>query len=165
MTQAEFDRRMASIKAQEAELGVKIEITDLHDKDHLRCDWYGGVVGTITFPDEWKVLIEARGDIRLYGVVDGEEINIKDKSNGGRVYDELKDKLDDASLKKLLSSDGENFLQYDNNNWFEFNVESPDGQFHDMGMWTDNVLDDDLLACFEGVEGFWEDIAACKKSA
>jgi len=146
MTNQGFERKLRKIKEQK---GVEIDLRPI-DKDHLDPVWYGGRVGYIKFSDGWTVVVEAIGDIRLHGFVNGEEIDVVDKNNGGRVYDELGDVLNDASLDRLLVSEdnGGDFLEYGNNNWFEFDVVSPDGQFIDCFN-CDNVLDDNLLSCFE----------------
>ena len=155
MTQSEFGCRLANIMSQEKMLDVKINITQLIDKDHLDCTWYGGEVGTITLSDGYVITIGAYGDIRLYGNIDGEEITVVDKSNGGRVYDELGARLDDDMLHALFDSDdAQRYLAFENNNWFEVDLISPTGQWIDL-CGADNVLPDNLLECFEHVEDYF----------
>ena len=164
MTQTEFENKLAQIKEQEAKYNVTINISDIIDKDHLNCVWYGGEVGTIKTSDGYTITIGAYGDIYLYGVIDGEEIYVKDKSNGGYVYNEIGYKVNDNQLHKLLTSYSEqNYLIYGDNNWFEVNVISPKGDFIDLGC-TDNVLYDDLLDCFLGIETYFEYINDIKSA-
>lgn len=66
MTQEEFDKRMKEIKDQEKKLGVEIKITQLIDKDHLDCVWYGGEVGRIKYKG-YSIVISAYGDIQIFG--------------------------------------------------------------------------------------------------
>lgn len=155
ITQTEFEKRLLDIKRQEEKYGVEINITDLIDKDHLDCTWYGGEVGTIKY-DGYTITIGACGDIRLCGMVDGEEVNIKDK-NGGYVYDELGAKVDDDKLHSLLTGYGEgnDYLVFENNNWFEVDLITPDGKWIDLS-YADNVLDDNLLDCFSDIGFYFE---------
>lgn len=157
MTQTEFDNKLAQIKEQEAKYNVTINISDIIDKDHLNCVWYGGEVGTIKTSDGYTITIGAYGDIRLYGVVDGEDIYVKDKNNGGYVYNEIGHKVDDTRLHHLVDggTDNGDYLEYENNNWFEVDIISPDGKWIDL-CYADNVLDDDLLDCFLGIETYFE---------
>lgn len=156
MTKKEFEKKLRKIKNQEEKFGVKITITDLIDKDHLNCVWYGGEVGTIKTPNGYTITIGAYGDIRLYGFINSEPIDIKDKSNSGSVYREIGDKVDDKRLHKLFESDKEyDYLEYSNNNWFEVDLISPDGEWIDL-CYADNVLDDDLLDCFLDIETYLE---------
>lgn len=157
MTQTEFESKLAKIKEQEKKYNVTINITDIIDKDHLDCVWYGGEVGTIKTSDGYTLSIGAYGDIRMHGVIDGEYFDIKDKNNTGYVYEEIGYKVDDSKLHQLLNECGDNgdYLDYEDNNWFEVNVISPKGQFVDL-CYADNVLADDLLDCFLDIETYFE---------
>ena len=158
MTEKEFKARLAKIKSQEKRFGCKIEIKDLIDKDHLNCVWYGGDVGAIKYKG-CTFVIRAAGDIRLHGRIKGETIDIVDKSNSGRVYDELGSRLTDKEFEKLLNSEDEdNCLIYGNNNWFEVDMILPDGQYVDLSF-GDNVLDDNILEAFEDVDEYFPYIA------
>lgn len=163
ITQTEFEKRLLDIKRQGEKYGVEINITDLIDKDHLDCTWYGGEVGTIKY-DGYTITIGAYGDIRLCGMVDGEIIDIKDKHNGGSAYDVLGSKVDDDRLDALLTGyvDGNDYLVFENNNWFEVNVISPDGQWIDF-CGADNVLDNNLLDCFNNIEDYFQYVEWAKE--
>ena len=164
MTQAEFEKKLLDIKQQEEKYGVEIHITDLIDKDHLDCIWYGGEVGTIKY-DGYIITIGAYGDVRLCGTIGGEEINIKDKNNGGYAYDVLGAKIDDEKLHALLTGYGEgnDYLAFENNNWFEVDLISPDGKWIDL-CGADNVLDNDLLDCFSNIETYFEYVKWAKEN-
>ena len=151
MTQKEYEDALAAIMAQEERLGVKIELHPI-DKDHLDCIWYGGDVGTIQYKG-YTFVISACGDIRLHGYIKKYgEVDIVDKNNSGRAYDELGRYLTDKDLTDLTDDE---YLVYDNNNWFEVDLISPEGIFYDL-FDCDNVLDDDLLDAFRDVEDYFE---------
>lgn len=80
------------------------------------------------------------------------------------VYNEIGYKVNGDQLHKLLTSYSEqNYLIYGDNNWFEVNVISPKGDFIDLS-YADNVLDDDLLDCFLGIETYFEYINDIKSA-
>jgi hypothetical protein len=166
MTQRKFKKRVATIMAQQVRFGVHIDIFNIIDKDHLNCTWYGGQVGCITMPDGWWISIEAHGEIRLEGEVKGHGyVDVTEKSNNGGVYDEIGRWCDDNKLHRLLNSGTDSdYLAFGNNNWFEANVISPDGEFFDM-CFADNILDDNILACFEHVETLFGYVDAAKEQA
>lgn len=150
MTQQEFETRLARIKRQEDELGVVISIPYIIDKDHLDCLWYGGDVGTIEY-NGFKLVIGAYGDIYCYGKIDGEDFFVKDYSNSGRFYAEIGAKVDDKKLHSLFGYKDGDHIEFENNNWFEVNLITPEGVCVDLSLY-DNILDDNLLACFEDVK-------------
>lgn len=176
MTQKEFEAKIAKIKAQEKEFGVKIDF-DIIDKDHLNCLWYGGYVGSIEYPDGWKIIIEVNGDVDIAGFVDGEQFDSRDKNNSGAAFDDLAETfdVDDDKLAELETYDGEidwdgdpsnspNRIVYNNNNWVEFNFESPEGKFIDVGMTLDNILDNNVLDAFDDIADFEESLLWVKKN-
>ena len=73
MTQKEYELALSKIMSQGKTYGVKIHISDIIDKDHLDCTWYGGEVATIQY-EGYIITIGAYGDIRLSGTINGEEI-------------------------------------------------------------------------------------------
>lgn len=155
MTQTEYEKKLKGIKLQEDELGVKINIVDIIDKDHLDCTWYGGELGVIEYKG-YKIVIGAYGDIRLDGYINGSYVHIKDKNNNGNVYSELGHVLDDDGLYRLLDSDEDkNRLEFEDNNWFEVDLISPDGDWIDL-CGSDNVLDGNLLDCFSSVKDYFD---------
>lgn len=162
MTQREFDDKLKHIKEQEEKFGVKIEIAQLLDKDHLDCIWYGGEVGSIAYKG-YSIVISAAGEIRLYGKLNGEEVSFVDKNNCGLYEDLAIDyDIDDEKFYALIygypdsfKGDENNYLEFENNNWFEVDLFSPEGEWIDLG-YADNVLDNNLLECFGGVESYFE---------
>ena len=163
MTQEEFDKRMKEIKNQEKKFGVEIEITQLIDKDHLDCVWYGGEVGRIKYKG-YSIVISAYGDIRIYGKIKGQYVAVKDKGNNGSAYDVLARDyhLDDDAFYALareypdsFKGDKNNLLEFENNNWFEVDLISPSGEWIDL-CFADNVLSNNLLDCFTNVEDYFE---------
>ena len=156
MTQKEFDQRMREIMAQEEKFGVKINISQLIDKDHLDCLWYGGEVGTIKYKG-YTIAIGAYGDVRLYGKIKGSWVEVKDKNNAGEAYGAIavEHEIDDDALHALTSDTSEyGYLVYENNNWFEVDLISPEGEWIDL-CGSDNVLSDDLLDCFSSVDDYF----------
>ena len=149
LTQEQYEARIAKIMEQEKELGLKIELYPI-DKDHLDCTWYNGDVGRITRKDGWSIVIGAHGDIRIYGKVHGEEIEFVDKGCGS-AYQRLNIK-DDEELRRL---EDKGKITFEDNNWFEYDVLDPDGNFYDCGFIFDNVMDNNILDCFEGLGEDW----------
>lgn len=152
MTQKEFDEKLADIKKAEKEYNVKVDVTDIYDKDHLDCAWYGGTVATIKRNDGWEIIISAIGDIRLDGRVNGEEFYFVDKGNGGRLRYELN--MTDEELHSLLNEENtetKDYLYCGNNNWFEFDFKSPNDAIIDLGgIDCYNVIDDNILDNLDG---------------
>ena len=145
------------IKEQEEKLGVKINFSkdSIHDMEHLDCVWYGGDVGDIEYKG-YKILIGAYGEVRIGGEVRGEEFDFVDKSfrNEGRFFDEYGSTLNDLKLRKLLNSnDDNNYLTYENNNWFQFDVLTPDGELIDCFNY-DNVIDNNIIDNFLDIEWY-----------
>lgn len=156
MTDIDFVNKLKEIFKQEEKYGVKIEIDGLIDKDHLNCLWYGGRVGSIEYKG-YKIVIGAYGDIRISGKIYGVDIDFKDKSNSGAAWPDIgiEYDIDDDKLYSLIDGDENNFLSFENNNWFEVDLISPDGEWIDL-CGADNVLDDDLLDCFADVSEYFE---------
>ena len=162
MTQKEYELALSKIMSQEKTYDVKIHISDIIDKDHLDCTWYGGEVATILY-EGYTITIGAYGDIPLNGIINREEIYIKDKNNGGEVYHELGRKLNDETLHELLNSEDENNqLCFENSNWFEVDLISPNGEWIDLCS-ADNVLDDNLLDCLMNISYYFEYVEMAKK--
>ncbi len=163
MTQLEFIDKLKEIFKQEEKYGVEIEISQLIDKDHLDCLWYGGDVGTIKYRG-YTIVIGAHGDIRIGGRINGAEIDFKDKNNSGAAYEDIAVdyNIDDSKLYSLIEGypdsfkgDENNYLSFENNNWFEVDLFSPDGEWIDL-CGADNVLDNNLLDCFSDVSEYFE---------
>lgn len=159
MTQQEFESRLKSIKQQEEKYNVVIDIVNIIDKDHLDCTWYGGDVGYITTNDGWQIVISARGDIKISGQIKGREIDVYDKRNGGSAYNDIGYFVNDDMLRNA-EKNGDVYFSL--NNWFEVDLISPSGMFVDL-CGADNVLDDNLLDCFENIETYFDYIEWAKE--
>lgn len=157
MTQRDFNKRLREIKKQEEKYGVKIYFdgSNVRDKDHLNCIWYGGEVGSIDYKG-YEIVIGAYGDICIGGIIKGAEFNYKDRNNSGRAFDEFGSNINDKSLKDLISSqDNNNYLSFENNNWFEVNLIGPCGKWISLCN-CDNILSDNILECFEHIEDYFK---------
>ena len=157
-----------SLHQQEEKLGVEIFLDkeDIRDEKHLNCLWYGGEIGKIKYRD-YEIVISAYGDICLGGIIDGKEVHFVSKLNDGAAFSELGKMLDDESLETLINSDdSNNYLVYENNNWFEVDLIGPNGTWIDLSH-ADNVLSNNILECFEDVSEYFEyvdmEIAETKK--
>lgn len=152
-------------KAQEIcqEAGCEIVFCNYPiDKRHLNCIWYGGEIAHIKFNDGWFLTFGAYGDIKIYGAVKGAGFYVKDTCNSGSVYCELGSIIDDSSLASLEQNPNPyNFIEFENNNWFEVNAISPNGKFIDLSI-TDNVLEDNFFDSFD-IEWFKQLIEIAKR--
>lgn len=149
-----MERYRKAIQKAEKTYGVEIEVF-VHDERHLNCLWYGGEVATIKYKG-YTVTIEARGDIRLYGQYQNKDIEFVDKHDGGEAYWELGSLIDDKTLEILLNADPDtdnDYLVCENNNWFEFDLISPDGKFIDCSCY-DNILSDNLFDFIDDIPYF-----------
>lgn len=152
-----FNNFYNSLKQQEKEYGVEIFIypDTLIDHKHLDCLWYDGPIGYISYKD-YKILIEACGDIRLSGKINGNEVYYRGVNNCSDDFDLLGEEFNDEMLYSLLDSDDKNnSLTALLNNWFEFNVIDPNGKLIDL-FWSDNVLDNNVLECFSDVSTYFK---------
>jgi len=125
------------------------------DHRRLNCLWYGGHIATLKVSPTCSIVIEAIGDVRatLFDKAGEEECFVKDEQYAGRFYDEMAYYIqNDFTLSKLIENGR---LILDNNNWIECNgiviSKSGENEFVDLGMRTDNILDDDLLHAIEQV--------------
>ena len=108
---------------------VELEIIEFMDNDHKDCSWYGGVVAEVKYKD-FLFSLEARGDIicTLFDKNENELGYVKDRNNGSSFRYEMAHCLaNDAELHKA-EEDGR--LIYENNNWFEIFVRTPDEEWH-----------------------------------
>ena len=71
--------------------------------------------------------------------------------------------MNDETLHELLNSEDENnYLCFENNNWFEVDLVSPNGEWIDLCS-ADNVLDDNLLDCLMNISYYFEYVEWAKK--
>ena len=128
---------------------IELEIVNFVDNDHRDCSWYGGVVAEVKYKD-YLFSLEARGDINctLFDENENEVGYVKDRNNGGSFRYEMAHCLaNDAELYKA-KEDG--LLVFDNNNWFEIFLRTPDNQWQTMTWLSES---DDIEECvFEMIE-------------
>ena len=118
--------------------------------------WYGGNIAKIKVSEELTVTIDANGAVivRLLDEYGEELVYSKDESNHGAFEDNMLPYLKtDKQLHKAIE-DGK--LVFINNNWIEYggyilDEETGKKQFIDLGMITDNVVDDDILEAINQV--------------
>lgn len=129
---------------------IKLNIEDYIDEQHKRCIWYGGVVATVEYKDHvfW---LEAHGDVSVASYAEGDsdevEFDYSNKNNTGAYCNSeaLEFFVNDAHFDELSQAER---LVWQNNNWFEILVETPDGVKSDFGL--DGVCDSDFLdECIE----------------
>lgn len=157
LNNSDFQNILKQIKEQEKKHDVIINFdsSNIRDKDHLNCIWYGGEVGSITYRG-YEIVIGAYGDISIGGMLKGKEFDFKDKNNSGRAFDEFGSIINDKSLKELISSqDSKNYLNFENNNWFEVDLIDPHDKWIDLFNY-DHILSDNILECFEHIEDYFE---------
>ncbi len=140
---------------------IELEIIDFIDNDHKDCSWYGGAVAEVKYKDHLFSL-EARGDINctLFDKNENELGYVKDRNNAGRFCSEMAHCLaNDTELHKA-KEDGR--LVFENNNWFEIFVRTPDEQWQLM-TWLSST--DDIEECvLEMIETMDEMIEELDKS-
>lgn len=128
---------------------IDLEINDFIDNDHKDCSWYGGVVAEVKYKD-FLFSLEARGDIvcTLLDKKDNELGYVKDRNNGRSFRYEMAHCL--ANDTELYKAKDEGLLVFENNNWFEIFVRTPDMEWQ-QATWLTNS--DDLEECvFEMIE-------------
>ena len=129
---------------------IKLEVQNFIDEEHKHSIWYGGVVATVEYKDHvfW---LEAHGDVSVtwlpqIGWYDDEYEYINKNNSGAYQDDEARNCfVNDAHFEEL---DEAGRLVWQNNNWFEVLIETPDGVKSDFGL--DGVCDSDFLdECIE----------------
>ena len=152
-----YDRNKEGVKSFEVQVfGNPTKITfvqHIMDDDHRDVLWYGGRVVEIEY-NGYTFILGAYGDViaTLYDRPSENEgaielAYVKDKNNGGGFY---------AEMSPYISGDRELYddimrnekIWFNNNNWFEVLVDSPDGKQYDTG-WVTN--DDDIYNAIEEV--------------
>lgn len=113
---------------------IELSIEQFIDDEHKNCIWYGGTVATVEYKNHvfW---LTANGDVSVTWLpqagFDDDEYDYTNK-NGSGAYntgDALEHFVNDVHLAEL---DEAGRLAWQNNNWFEILVETPDGEMHDM---------------------------------
>lgn len=125
--------------------------------------WYGGLVAEISYKG-YTFMLGAYGDVRasLLNENDDEVVYVRDKNNAGAFFEEMKDYIsDDFELELLKSNEplergGHTYwLVFENNNWWEVLVETPDGHTLDTGWVCNGDLYSEAIAeIMENMDAF-----------
>lgn len=158
MKKQQYISKCKELFAKADKFGVKLEFDpSTFDPDRLNCLWYGGWYASVVVTPQITISIGIYGDVRawLFDKRGKELAYVKDKGNNGRFYDGMHQFIkDDKHLKRMIKN-GQ--LTLDNNNWVEYGgVIYPDdnaqcGLTIDLGMRTDNILDDNVLDAIDQV--------------
>ena len=152
-----YYKRCRALFDKAKSLGVELEFNAGNfSPKRLNCLWYGGNIAKIKVSEELTVTIDANGAVivRLLDEYGEELVYSKDESNHGAFEDNMLPYLKtDKQLHKAIE-DGK--LVFINNNWIEYggyilDEETGKKQFIDLGMITDNVVDDDILEAINQV--------------
>lgn len=140
---------------------IELEIINFIDNDHKDCLWYGGPVAEVKYKD-FLFSLEARGDVNctLFDKNNNELGYVKDRNNAGRFRDEMAHCLaNDAELHKAKK---EGLLIFENNNWFEVFVRTPNMEWQQTTWLSES---DDLEECvLEMIETMDEMIEEIEKN-
>lgn len=135
--------------AKASEAGIELEIYQFIDTDHQLCYWYGGDLAVAT-KDNIKLTISAKGDIdaSLYdGACPENEENLvewsRDKTNGGGFYSDMKRHIRSDEVLTSLKDAG--LLEFNNNNWFEWEAFDMEAKEYVGPDALDNIFDEDYL--------------------
>lgn len=146
-----IEKFFKNLSLLEEKYKIKIDLKKdaIIDIEHLESLWYGGVIGTVSYKN-YRLSIEARGDIKLLGRYNGEEFRFKDKSCHGDAYNILPKTINDKTFYKYCTrelpedTDSSDYIYIDDMNWFDACIEDSNGD------WIDSLtdLDGNLLDCF-----------------
>lgn len=139
-------------KAEELGVVVDFDENDIIDLEHLDVTWYynRGCVASITkevHNVRYELLIIPSGEIDIYGAINGKFVEFKN-----REVEELRTEygFNDEKLEEYsISPDPENYLNWDNNNWFSATFAVNENIIST----NDEVLDPDLLENMNDLEG------------
>ncbi len=156
MTEEQYKRKCDALFNKAKSIGVELSFhPESFDMNRLNCLWYGGGLAVIKVSETLSVTLDVCGDV--YAELldkNGEYLAyVKDKANAGRFYDEMHQFIEnDEELSEALD-DGR--LKLDYNNWVEYdgvfykNKSDTLGEFIDLGLIVDNLLDDDILTAID----------------
>ena len=112
---------------------IKIDIIQDVDANRQNSLWYGGTVATIEYKG-YTFVLNAIGDVGATLLdKDGNVIaDVSDKSNTGRFFEEMSDFIaDDNTLSALCGGLDGTTLEFQNNNWWEVFVDTPEKDIPD----------------------------------
>lgn len=143
---------------------IELEIIDFIDNDHKDCSWYGGTVAEVKYKD-YLFSLEARGDIicTLFDKNEKELGYVKDRNNGSSFRYEMAHCLaNDAELYRA-KEDGR--LVFENNNWFEIFVRTPDKEWQQATWLTEtDDIEDCVFEMIETMDEMIEELGLSKQS-
>ncbi len=158
MTKRKYKNKCRKLFDKANALGVELDFSPRQfDPNKLNCLWHGGWYAYIKLSEDLDIEIGAMGDV-CASLFDrsGEQIAYtKDKGNGGYFSEAMRGYIrDDKHLKELLNAGD---LVLENNNWIEYGgIYYPYGRdvpgiAVDLGIITDNIVDDDVLNAIDDV--------------
>lgn len=152
MTQEQYKRKCDALFNKAKSIGVELSFhPESFNPDRLNCLWYGGYLAEIKVTDILSVELGIHGDVYAeLSDKNGEFLAyVKDKGNAGRFNDEMSPYIQND--QELLEALDDGRLKLDYNNWVEYDGAyykdkgNTVGEFIDLGLIVDNVLDDDIL--------------------
>ena len=158
MTKRRYKKKCRKLFEKAKAFGVELDFSPRQfDPNKLNCLWHGGWYAYIKVREDLDIEIGVIGDV-CAALLDrnGEQIAyVKDKSNGGAFSEYMRGHIrDDKHLKELLDAGD---LVLENNNWIEYGgIYYPHGRTYpgialDLGIITDNIVDDDVLNAIDDV--------------
>lgn len=157
MDKANIMKALELAREMAADIGAEILLDDdaIIDDDHLDSFWYGGEIGRIRFANGWTVVVVVNGKVRITAVINGEEYEYTSEDNSGAYNDDIAKVITGDKMLYALENEigNDDYLSYGNNNWVEYNLLSPGGEFIDLGMEGDNIVDN-VLDAFTNVEDY-----------
>ncbi|MBQ8407860.1 MAG: hypothetical protein IJY39_03255 [Clostridia bacterium] len=165
MTKRKYKNKCRKLFDKANALGVELDFSpEQFEPNKLNCLWHGGWYAYIKLSEDLDIEIGAMGDV-CASLFDrsGEQIAYaKDKGNGGYFSEAMRGYIrDDKHLKELLNAGD---LVLENNNWIEYGgIYYPYGRdvpgiAVDLGIITDNIVDDDVLNAIDDVLSSLEEI-------
>ena len=152
MTAPEYEAKCKALFEKAKQRGVVLQFNqEDFDGDHLNCLWHGGWFAEVKLDDHLSIYVAIYGDVRatLFDGLDNEIAYVKDEQNAGLFKKEMENYIkNDIDLQAFLDNGS---LVLSNNNWIEYGgVYYKDKNDHtgitiDVGIYEDNILDDDIL--------------------
>ena len=166
MTLKNYKERCDSLFKKAKSFGLELRFQpENFQPARLNCLWYGGSLAKIKVSSSLTIELGVYGDVyaTLYDRRKENDIAfVKDKSNTGRFFDEMRPYIkNDVQLEKFIQKGR---LVFQNNNWVEYdgivyeNEADVLGRFVDLGIITDNILDDNILDAIESAINYYKDI-------
>lgn len=165
MTKQKYKEKCKSLFEKAESLGLELKFSpEDYDCRRLNCLWYGGELAGIKVSEGLSIELDVYGDV--YASLSDKNGNViayvKDKNNAGAFNDEMLPYLKtDKQLKTALNR---GLLQLDYGNWVEYDgvikksAVDERGEFVDLGIVCDNVLEDNILDAIDSALDAYENI-------